>query len=682
MRNKIAWVGGCLFKWRWTCGMFLLILCVACELHGSSIGIYSRWLGTPDNVILGLNRLIRSDEWMVFTPFAFSQYYNDFQYFSSIVRGYPTDMFIIYGQAVMDWPVIFRPMQWGYLFLSPGMGLSFFWMGRLILLFLVSFEFGLFFLERHKLLSLVYAVSITFAPLVQWWFSVNSVAEILIFGQACVLLFDMYLRSQCLKRRVLLAMLLAWCFGVYALSVYPAWQVSCGYLFLACAVWTFWRQRGKGIWHKWDSMIFLVAGGLLAVALGAVAMKSWDAISLTKASLYPGARLVAGVGLGWHFFEALPGIVNYMAGLFLPLVDLPSVIGNEIGSGWLARTHFLSGALCANNSEAARIFDLAPLGLFLTCLTSFRKRALDALQAMLLAVAALFLLWMIISCPTWLAKATLLNNVTARLILPLGIIHLMLLLRILALEDQPALSLKKSLLVSAMGAGCTWLCLYLATPYLCDKYPVWTLAAAAVIFCLWLLSLRRCLMPFAFILIVTVLYSGLMVNPLARGTASVYESGLVQKIESIAKADKGLWLVTDNADMLKDLPIMAGAPTINSVNTYPVLKRWTELDPLGENFDVYNRYAHIHVDLTQGETRFSMADMSSLHRSLDQCGLSSLKVLFGVDSFNVEMNPEDLSRLSVRFILSGSDLSNLNNETTRLELVHSEGGYYIYKVSQ
>lgn len=39
-------------------------------------------------------------------------------------------MFIVCGQPVMDIAMIFRPFYWGYLFLSAGKGLAFFWYGR------------------------------------------------------------------------------------------------------------------------------------------------------------------------------------------------------------------------------------------------------------------------------------------------------------------------------------------------------------------------------------------------------------------------------------------------------------------------------------------------------------------------------------------------------------------------
>ena len=64
------------------------------------------YLGGDDTGnILGVPRGIRSDEWAVSTPMMLSQYYNasgKFPYFSDTVRGASTDMFMVYGQPVMD----------------------------------------------------------------------------------------------------------------------------------------------------------------------------------------------------------------------------------------------------------------------------------------------------------------------------------------------------------------------------------------------------------------------------------------------------------------------------------------------------------------------------------------------------------------------------------------------------
>ena len=155
------------YRLRYVLGGIFLLLCVLLEIHGSSIGIYTKIFDKPelDINLLGKFRGIRSDEWLVFTPFAFSQYFTNFSMISDIVRGTATNMFIVYGQAVHHLAMIYRPAQIGYLFLDQGSGLAFFWVSRLVVLFLVSFEFAKKILNVNRRLSLLYAVMVTFSPL-------------------------------------------------------------------------------------------------------------------------------------------------------------------------------------------------------------------------------------------------------------------------------------------------------------------------------------------------------------------------------------------------------------------------------------------------------------------------------------------------------------------------------------
>ena len=131
---------------------------------------------------------------------------------SDIVRAAPTNMFMIYGQAVEHLAMIFRPAQLGYMFLDQGSGLAFFWVSRLVVLFLISFEFAQKILSAKRSVSLLYAVMVTFSPLAQWWWAVNFIAEILAAAG------------------------FLWCAGIYILSMYPAWQVPFGWTFLLCMI--------------------------------------------------------------------------------------------------------------------------------------------------------------------------------------------------------------------------------------------------------------------------------------------------------------------------------------------------------------------------------------------------------------------------------------------------------------
>ena len=120
-----------IYKHRYWTGIIILAICVMFEISGSSIGMWKQYINNPevsDGVILGESRGIRSDEWAVNTPMAFSQKFNDseFPYFSTIIRGALTDVFIVYGQPTWNIVSIYRPFQLGYLFLGIAKGLSFF----------------------------------------------------------------------------------------------------------------------------------------------------------------------------------------------------------------------------------------------------------------------------------------------------------------------------------------------------------------------------------------------------------------------------------------------------------------------------------------------------------------------------------------------------------------------------
>ena len=69
---------------------------------------------------------------------------------------------------------------------------------------------------------------------------------------------------------------------------------------------------------------------------------------------------------------------------------------------------------------------------------------------------------------------------------------------------------------------------------------------------------------------------------------------VLQEISKIHESDEqALWIVEGMELPFLNAPIMVGAPTINSTNTYPDLERWRILDKSGKYEKNYNRYAHI-----------------------------------------------------------------------------------------
>lgn len=77
-------------KYRYLICIIIFIICVVFKVHGSSIGAYDYSFSEKNenktNVIFGINRIIRTDEWVSMTPYYFSQYYNSYNITSSNKR--------------------------------------------------------------------------------------------------------------------------------------------------------------------------------------------------------------------------------------------------------------------------------------------------------------------------------------------------------------------------------------------------------------------------------------------------------------------------------------------------------------------------------------------------------------------------------------------------------------------
>ena len=616
-----------IFKYRWVAGFILIFFCTVFEVHGSSIGIYADILQHPElsDIILGKYRSIRSDEWLVFTPFAFSQYFNNFSMISEIVRGAATNLFVVYGQAVWNIAIIYRPAQIGYLFLDAGSGLAFFWMGRLIILFLVSFEFAQKILEVNKKLSLLYAIMVAFSPLAQWWWSVNSIAEILAATQGIIICWKLYLEGAETSKRFLSGLILLWCGGILIFSIYPAWQIPFAYVAIigVIGVALNFSDVAKILWR--DKFFWIIGVAVMAAPILHVLYISQDMIKLQMETEYPGQRFVTGgtLSISAFLFHSICPI--------LPFKDIQEV---------------------TNNCEMATFYSMAPLGFIAAYIAARQTQILDKLTCAIIGLIIFFVIFEVAGFPAWLAKITLLSKVLdVRLKIAIDFLQLVLLFRSLKfIKEFPAPF--KSLIIAEIIAVASAFAVYKFLP----QWFFFGRGLFAVIFLtvtafLFLTPMNK---KTAAILAAMMLSMGVTVNPVNCGVNVIYKMPVGQKISEMVQGDsKSLWLV-DSAGYLKDFPIMFGAPTINSVNVYPVLERWQKLDTNGENFKVYNRYAHIDVELKDAPTEF---------------------ILLGADHFDLKLNFADLPKLNVKYILSPkSDLP--------FDKIYEDAGIFIYEIRQ
>lgn len=607
-----------IYKYRFVLSFLLLIMLVSFKISGSSMGCWKLFLGDGESGIrLGEPRVWRSDEWGTLTPLCFRQQYNTlgaYNRYSQTLGSILTDNMLVYGQPSWDILTLFRPFYWGYLFFGSERGLSWFWCSRLIVLFLSWFELGMLITDGQKKLSVMLSICVSFAPFLQWWFAINGLVEMLIYG-ACFVLGSNYLVSHAFNpRKIAVAVGMAVCAVGYVLTFYPTWMVPVAWGFVPLFLWVIIWKFNRKVLRRVDVMPWLLIFVITAAGLTILAVTSWDVITAELNSVYPGNAPSASGGTGLWWMMKYP-------------ISLVS--------------RFSMNELIVENSS---IICFAPAGFILALWVIIKEKKKDPLLILLLGMN-LFLAWYYcVGIPKWLAKILLLSFVNSnRGPQVLGFLRLTLFARAVALKEKAP----KRWLAALAAVISSAVPMRLALGF--TKYEpgglryeyfdtaekivvVW--AILAVVFYL-LYRARKSKYTMAVLGVCTVvLASSIWINPVAKGVPEITKSETMQQIRDLVKEDpQAIWLVVDMAYPATNIPAMAGADCLNTTQTYPQKTRWEMLDKEGEYEDIYNRYCHIRASL----------------------GSKTMLELVSTDYVEVILSPEDLKKLNIRYIVSTND---------------------------
>lgn len=640
IKNFLYNLGEKIYKYRYLIGIVIIVICTFLELSGSSIGCWNTIMnsGIEDGVILGTSRSIRSDEWAVFTPMNFSQQFSGFKWFSNILRGNRTDVFMVYGLPTLNLMQIFRPFQIGYLFLGISRGLSFFWFSRLVFLFLISFELGMIISKKNKLLSFIMAILISFSPMVQWWFAVNGMAEILIFGELALVALYYYITQNSLIKRAIWLFLIILSAGGYLLILYPAWQVPMIYViaFLGIAIIIENRKNIK-INYKDVISIFLAIAIFLA-CMFYIFNRSGDTIKTIINTNYPGSRVILGGGEKGRF-------VKYLTNIFLTY--------KEYG-------------LNANTSEESVMFGLFPMGLIIAITSMIKNKKADIITLLLLIPYTFIGIYCVVGFPEIIAKITFMGfSIPIRAYLAIGFIDIIILIRGLTLIEKP-FKLWISILISVILSIIMVCFAKKFNPnYVSVKIFIALLIISIYLFFFTLRYKTKFGKVFLLLGIMAIMFqSGVKVNPLRKGVSIIYDSPVIKEIQRINNDKNGTWIVDSIGFPVQNYLLMAGVPVVNSTNVYPDLEKWGKLDKENKYKAIYNRYAHIKIEI--------------LHET-DKC--ENKFVLDQPDSFTVYLYPEDLKTLGIDYIFAVRFLDEFNTENIDFEFINIVNGYTFYKVN-
>jgi hypothetical protein len=554
---------------------------VALRVHGFSIAAWHEVIdgSEPAGVLFGEPRPIRSDDWKVQIPLILAQRAAEpvFPVVNPILGG-GTGMLLPIEVPVAHWATLFRPTMWGW-FLGPDVGLAWQWWSRAFGLFGVWLAV-LCVVARGRIgIAAAGSALLVVSPFFQFW-ALNAAPHAICAG--VVFLSALALARARTPRGIASAALaLALAGAWFALTIYPPYQVTLGWLVVALLAGTLLDARATLPLAQHRGL--RVGAGILAVAaavaiVAAFAWEARDAIETIRNTVYPGRRLSTGAER-----------------------SVAALLNANLGAPLWADTW---GPLF-NVCEAASFWLLSPAIVALLLWRRARGERIDALTAAVAIYAAVLWLYIVFGFPAWLARATLLGSVPGRrAVIGLGLADAILLVRFAACavplrgsewQRGAAIAIGWGALVAGSGVA-------LARVLPDARLPV--LAAFA---------LGNALLALAFVhrprvaLPLLALVSGassLWFNPVAiGGSAFLRDNALAREIVAIDRAAGGqsVW-VSFGRDDLPNLFRTLGVRSLAGAHPLPPLALWQRIDPERRQRSVYDRYAHVAFVASPGST--------------------------------------------------------------------------------
>lgn len=628
--------------------IFILILGIF-GIHGSSVGSYHQILyeGTkPDeNLILGVPRGIRSDEWLVNTPYTVAQSANNFKRYNDNI-GDGLDMAIFYDAPSLHWTTFFKPLNNLFFILPLENAFALKWWLRGFLL-LVSVYAFLSVLTKNRKVSILGALIVLFTPFVNWWYS-TTVLELITFS--CLILFFLYkqLHEISTKKRILYYLLMTYFAFCFILILYPPFQIGLVWgivlLFLAFIIEKYGIKDYKSLIKEMIILIPSITIVFLLIIAFYIDLK--EPINLMISTSYPGDRVVEGGG--YNIYKFFNYFYNYS----------------------LVRNSNLVPEIFGNQSEAANFFMgfivVIPFIVFNNIKSYFYKKKFDTVEIFLSILIFVTLIWFFIGLPEFLETITLFDKVPMpRMVLSIGFWGYILMFYYIS-KKLPKISFDYRLSAIIVSV-CTALLIYYMGIQIINMYQNYPLNIAINLIIsiitgitLYLALIKNILFLFV-VLLFSILFS-VAINPLYRGLSIINNdrlSELIQNIKVSESASDYNW-ITYGDIYWENILISNGVRSLSSTHFYPQFEMWEIIDPSNESFDIYNRYAHIKFDSEQ-EQKILLA---------------------GLDFISVGIGPcsNEIFKLNVKYILSDKSLKGICLEE-RGKVDYPSRTFYIYKLN-
>ncbi len=594
-----------------------LAFVVACvfKLNGSSTGLWrllSDRKSSDQSLVAGTPREIRSDEWMVQTPWMLSQLAAEpsLPLTNANVGDGPAPL--LTNLPARHWSMIFRPQMWGFFFLKAERAFAIYWNFKWYALLLGAFLFLELITGGKTLLACAGALFLFASPYLQWWFSTPTcMPEMVAMLFFALWAFAMIFRARTQRGVALASIALLVALLQFVFCCYPRFQIPLAYtgaVLLACGC-----ARGRR----------------------AVEFRAFRVVSL-------GVTLAVAALLVWIWWQEVGGLVRAIAALAYP-GQIVSRGGDYLWVQLLApflefsitESNYPAGAM--NVCEAAGFLFVAPILAAVALRDVFRRRV-DPLLLGCVALSIFVVVFVVKGMPLSVAQWTGWSRVYGpRAVLALGVASTVGLFRYLAARPLAAAGRPGGGLIAFTPAVLVLFVCFGATNALLGSFvSLSTVTAAAIFFalvaiCIWS---RRVTATCALLIWPLVLANGLT-NPISHGLPGLTHNALRARVEQIHRSDPAAkWLVlghSSRSQALTQLVKSTGASALGGLRITPDAEMLRVLDPEGKYNSVADRYAVVSFAPSRDEApelELTFINAYTVHLPLKSGILDNLQVRY------------------------------------------------------
>lgn len=527
------------------------------------------------STIWGRPLVVRSDEWGVFTPMAIAQYNHDPQFpmVNKNLGEEGQNMLVVglLGVPVAHISVLAKPATWGFFLFDLKRALSWYWCFPIFACLFSLWGSVYLLLPGQWRYSFQIALLFGLSPYVAAWS--NWPAYAVFFPAVCFICVIGILKFH--NKHLLLALgcVLGVALSGFVLVLYPPWQVSLGYVFLALAVGVVLRDR---LYRNVDK-VRLASYGVAAIIAGFMLWQWWlDAqlgINAMLATVYPGQR------------ASLSGGEVFLPSLLRGFSNFATLYQAEIAY--------------SNQCEMASFFYML-LPLVMLFAIRIYQRLIGAVEFVLAMVVGFILCFMLFGIPVELAKISLWGRVPSlRADAALGLANIILCGVLLASGDN-TVGRKVSVKLIAVAVAAIW---SLVTSFNISGSPETILpdaspeARIALFSGLLLGGYWLALGRFREYMALSIAFSAVTIfgfNPVSIAPHSVTTASSFDLFKAPEAQDAGIQRTLVLQSPIAAMYVLAsGVPVANGVFYYPQFLLWGRLDKNRTKLNEYNRYQHL-----------------------------------------------------------------------------------------